>query len=201
MRRNQVSAFALGIFVFLWVSTGSAAMFAQCKVAWDPSPSEEVSNYFFIIGSRSGIGDLGHYSIGNVTNLTVDGLRVGVTYYFTVTAANSVEESGPSNEVPYRPAAPSSGAGTVLRVIPPPPPQVLPQLMIAKAGNDIVLTFGGSGSWNYTIERCFDLRQNQWSVFNVGSLNGWAYTNRIIDWNIGAATNNAAFYRLKAFVN
>ena len=69
-------------------------------LAWDRSPSVDVTGYNIYYGVRSG-AYTNRVTVGNVLTATVAGLKEGVTYYFAATAFNT-EESGFSNEVSYR---------------------------------------------------------------------------------------------------
>ena len=68
------------------------------SLAWDPSPSQNITGYNLYIGNTS--GNYGSpIAIGNQTTYTVTGLSNG-TYYFAVTAVNiDGLESNFSNEV------------------------------------------------------------------------------------------------------
>jgi len=70
-------------------------------LAWDPSSSPNIAGYRLYSGTTSGV-----YSqtteIGSVTSALVSNLVTGKTYFFVVTAYNTIGiESLPSNEVPY----------------------------------------------------------------------------------------------------
>lgn len=74
---------------------------ASVTLAWDASPSPEVTGYriYYGVGSRSYTNVV---TVGNVLTATVTGLKPGVTYYFAATAfEGSGLESDFSNEVSY----------------------------------------------------------------------------------------------------
>lgn len=68
------------------------------NLAWDPVTSPTLDGYKVYIGTVSGLYTR-TITVGNVTSYTVDSLTTGTTYYFSITAYNSVGESPPSNEV------------------------------------------------------------------------------------------------------
>lgn len=118
-------------------------------LAWDQSPSPEVTGYRIYYGATSG-----NYSnsvvVGNVTTNTVPGLASGVTYYFAVTAydANGVESTF-SNEIRYVPGLPGIGIG------------------IAPNG-EVVLTVKGLIGQEYDIEATEDF--TTWTVISTVTL-------------------------------
>jgi hypothetical protein len=70
-------------------------------LAWKPSISPNVVGYDIYFGGLSGIYT-NEISIGNVTNVSVPGLLGGSTYYFVVTAVNSLGiQSSFSSQVSY----------------------------------------------------------------------------------------------------
>lgn len=68
-------------------------------LAWDPSPSPVVG-YEIYRGPAPG-GYTNATDVGNVTNVTLTGLKWGATYYFAATAHDGVSESDFSNEIKY----------------------------------------------------------------------------------------------------
>lgn len=77
---------------------------ANVVLAWDASPSTEVTGYNVYWGSASGY----YTNLVTTTNLTaiITNLQRGVTYYFAATAFTATGlESEFSNEVSYAPAA------------------------------------------------------------------------------------------------
>jgi fibronectin type 3 domain-containing protein len=79
----------------------TAAASQNIQMSWDPSPSPDVVNYTVYYGSASGAYSMA-IPAGNNTELVIQGLSDGVTYYFAVTAADSLGvESELSNEVSY----------------------------------------------------------------------------------------------------
>ncbi|MBE7503962.1 MAG: fibronectin type III domain-containing protein [Verrucomicrobiales bacterium] len=76
---------------------------AEVQLAWDPSPSPEVTGYYLYWGTVSQSYD-NRKDVGLATTATVTNLVAGTLYYFAVTAYESVGlESDYSNEVSYQP--------------------------------------------------------------------------------------------------
>ncbi len=91
----------------------AASMFAQTLtptnppahvgLAWDPSPSTEVSGYYIYYGPATG-NYTNKVNAGQATSVTVSNLVRGVTYYFAATAYTAEGlESEFSNEVSWKP--------------------------------------------------------------------------------------------------
>lgn len=74
---------------------------SSVALAWDGSPSPEVTGYHVYFGAASG-NYTNSVAVGNVTSNTVPGLATGVTYFFAVIAydANGLESTF-SNEIAY----------------------------------------------------------------------------------------------------
>ncbi len=92
--------FAFYLLLLVSLCLCSSAMAADVSLAWDPSPSENISGYKLYVGNASG-----NYGttirIGNQTTYKVTDLATG-TWYFTVTAFNADgNESDFSNEVSH----------------------------------------------------------------------------------------------------
>jgi len=89
----------IGLLVAGCLSQARAA--GNATLAWDPSISPGVSGYRLYYGTSSG-NHQNILNVGNTTKATVTGLTPGQTYYFVVTAYNSVGlESLPSNQVSF----------------------------------------------------------------------------------------------------
>lgn len=74
---------------------------AEVKLAWDPSPDPDVTNYRVYWGYQSRTYTT-WFDVGNVTNATVGALAEGTRYFFAVTATTDDGwESDYSNEVEY----------------------------------------------------------------------------------------------------
>jgi len=70
-------------------------------LAWDRSPSADATGYNIYYGAHTG-AYTNRVNVGNVSTVSVSGLKEGVTYYFAATAYNSSGlESDFSNEVSY----------------------------------------------------------------------------------------------------
>lgn len=70
-------------------------------LAWTPSPSDGITSYRVYQGGKSGIYTNSYPSAS--TTYGVDGLKPRATYFFAVTAINSLDvQSTYSNEVSYR---------------------------------------------------------------------------------------------------
>lgn len=188
----------ISLFVFFAMIAGSVgAPMASVVLEFNAANWGE-TNYYIVIGSRSGIGDLGHHPIGLSTNVTISGLRVGVNYYFTATASDASGESGPSNEVSYRPLAPTVNAAAMLTVIPTPlpiPPRP-PMIAISPVFGDMQILIGEcSGNWQFVLEKNPNLTSGVWQPLAQGTISG-SNTVTVID--SGALTNAQGYYRVRA---
>lgn len=78
---------------------------ADVTLAWDPDLSADITGYRLYVGTSSGVY-IQTSDLGITTSTMVSNLIVGTTYYFVVTAYNSVGlESPPSNEVSFTPTS------------------------------------------------------------------------------------------------
>ena len=92
---------------------------AGVTLAWDPASSPNIAGYRLHSGTTSGV-----YSqtieLGNATSTLVSNLATGKTYFFVVTAYNTMGvESAPSNEVSYL-APPTTGPAPTVTPTPTP---------------------------------------------------------------------------------
>ncbi len=89
-----------------------AASAASVKLGWNPSPSTGVAGYFIFYGTSSG-----NYSyqvpVYGATNLTINGLTSGQTYYFAATSFNTnYTQSAYSPEITVTAGSVVSAPGT-----------------------------------------------------------------------------------------
>ncbi len=90
---------AIGLFVVESLPQAQAA--SSVTLAWNPSPSSGITGYRLHYGFSSGSYQV-VIDVGNTTIATVQNLTAGQTYYFVVTAYNSLGlQSGPSNQVAF----------------------------------------------------------------------------------------------------
>lgn len=147
-------------------------------LAWDQSPSPEVTGYRVYDGATSG-----NYSnsvvVGNVTTNMIAGLTSGVTYFFAVVFAvtaydaNDVE-SAFSNEISFVPGLPG-----------------FPRVGIQIASNgQAVLTVRGLTGQTYDIEATEDFAD--WTVIGTVTLGG-SGSQDFTDTNAGSFPKR--FYR------
>lgn len=96
-RRVPLGIALAGALILLVVEHCLAA--SSITLAWDPSPSADVASYRVYYGFSS--RDYSSYrDAGNNTQLTLQGLETGRTYYFTVSAIGTdQQESSYANEV------------------------------------------------------------------------------------------------------
>jgi hypothetical protein len=90
-----------GVLAFAGVASAQTA-----TLAWNANAESDLAGYRVHYGTVSG-NPTTTVDVGNVTQRQFSGLQAGVTYYFRVTAYNSVnQESTPSTEVSHTPAVP-----------------------------------------------------------------------------------------------
>ncbi len=104
---------------------------AGVTLAWDPASSPNIAGYRLHSGTTSGV-----YSqtieLGNATSTLVSNLVTGKTYFFVVTAYNTMGvESTPSNEVSYLAPSPSA--------TPTPTPSATPTFRPPTTGPSVML--------------------------------------------------------------
>lgn len=103
-RRKLMFEGRIGIIgaVALWVSFCIAVKGSQkVTLAWDASQASDVAGYVLHYGTASQTYT-SRIDAGTNTQLSVDGLDEGLTYYFALTAYNSARiESPPSGEIVY----------------------------------------------------------------------------------------------------
>jgi hypothetical protein len=85
----------------LWLVSLQAQAEQTIALAWDPNPESNIAGYKFYYGTTSRIYpnvlDVGNRTIGSASNLVE-----GITYYFAITAYNTLGvESDFSEEIPY----------------------------------------------------------------------------------------------------
>lgn len=151
-------------FSILWQGSQpalSAPPTYNVSLAWDRSPSIEVTGYRIYYGVTPG-NYTNSVVIGNVTNATVTGLVSGVPYFLTVSGYNSSGlESQLSNEISY--TVPGGRATLQIRVAP---------------NKHAILTMTGLIGRTYEIQATSDLKT--WTVLGtvtVGSTGLANYTN------------------------
>jgi hypothetical protein len=148
---------------------------ASLTLAWDRSPSLEVTGYRVYYGGASQ-----NYSnsvvLGNVTSNTISGLAIGGTYFFAVTAYNSIGlESPRSNEINV----------TI--------PGGLAKLQISVAANkQALLTVTGQIGHTYEIQATPDLKA--WTVLGTVTLGASGVANFT---NTNAGSFAERFYRTR----
>jgi fibronectin type 3 domain-containing protein len=114
-----------------WVAAPLSAV-QPVSLVWDPSPDAGVGNYRVHYGTASGVyGQT--TNAGLATNLTVQGLTEGNTYFFAVTAVGTNQlESDFSNEVIYNVPLPSNTTPTITAI---------PNQSINEDGNSPTIAF------------------------------------------------------------
>jgi hypothetical protein len=89
-----IAAMSLSLCVAAWASQ-------SVSLAWDASPSREVTGYLLHYGTASGSYP-SQIDVGTNLTATISGLKEGQTNYFVVTAYNSMRlESLPSAEISF----------------------------------------------------------------------------------------------------
>lgn len=93
-----------------------ASTASHVTLAWNPSGSQDVAGYRIHYGTASGVYTQ-TLELGNITSAVVFNLAVGTTYYFTVTAYDTLSrESLPSNEVSYTVGSQSSSSSHLANI-------------------------------------------------------------------------------------
>jgi len=94
----------LGVALLSGVGAGAQTV-GSVTLAWDANPEAGISGYRLYQGTRSGVYTKTN-DLGKATTATVPGLTSGVTYYFVLTAYDTIGLESPfSNEITYTPAS------------------------------------------------------------------------------------------------
>ena len=105
---NKVRIVGVAIWVLGILALGASSILQRSiTLAWDPSTDPSVVGYRVYVGSACGVYT-NVIDVGAATTVSVPGLTVGATYYFAVTAYNSLGVESPSS-------------GEISCVVPPPP--------------------------------------------------------------------------------
>src|SRR5215831_1974342 len=109
-------------------------------LAWSRNREPDVAGYRLYYGTRHG-DYRWNMNVGNLVSATVSDLRVGITYYFAVTAYNTAGvESGYSSEVAY--AAPTATPSP--SPIPTPSPSPTPMITVLPPSLSFTGVVGGA---------------------------------------------------------
>jgi hypothetical protein len=177
MGRGAVGGVILFLTLLLDPSPGFGAPLpgASVNLAWNGSPSAEVTGYRIYYGSATG-SYTNSVAVGNVMAITVPGLTIGVPYYFVVVAFDaSGMESLFSNEIIY--IVPGGLAQLQLRVA---------------ANKQAILTLTGQVGHTYEIQATANL--TTWSVLGTVTLGAGGSANYT---NANAGSFPTRFYRTR----
>jgi hypothetical protein len=164
-------------------SAGALRAASSVTLAWDQNPETNIVGYSVYYGTNSQA-----YSKviqgGKVTTQSMSNLVAGLTYYFAVTAYNSLGlESVPSNEISYL-----VPAGTNSSAVPPRIAGIRPQ-----SGRTLLLEFSGIPGVTYEVQASTNL-QSWLTVTNFLADASGAF--RFTERNMTNAPKR--FYRLKS---
>ncbi len=159
-------------------SAGAAAPpVVNLTLAWDASPSPNVTNYSIYYGLSSGSYP-NKVVAGNSTSVVISNLVVGTTYYFVATSvANNGLESAHSAEFAYAPVLPRVGARLQINV---------------SATKQVTLS--GTGPAGYAYDVLWSSNAMAWTRFTNVTVNA-SGTFALKD--PAAATKPMSFYRLR----
>jgi fibronectin type 3 domain-containing protein len=154
-------------------------------LAWSAPSSDggsAITGYKVYRGTASG-GETLLTTLGNVTSWTDTGAANGTTYYYKVTAFNSVGEGAASNELSATPTAPATAPGA-------------PTLNSASAGNGSVALLwsapgnnGGAAVTGYKVYRG-TVSGNETLLTTLGNVTSWTDSN--------AANGTTYYYKVTA---
>ena len=96
---GKFPAILVGVLVLFLSLASQAGATGSVTLHWDQNVEPDIAGYHLFYGVTSG-SYTDEMDVGNTTTATVPGLADGGTYFFVVTAYNTVTmESPPSNEV------------------------------------------------------------------------------------------------------
>ncbi len=166
-----LAAIVVGVLGLRFAVTGS-----QVTLAWDPSPSANIAGYRLYQGNSSRTYNA-MLDVGNTNAATSAGLLAGTTYFFAVTAYDTLGlESTFSDEVSY--------------TVPTNSPPAL-QLQIS-GSQDLLLTGIGTPGSTYEVQTSADLQN--WSPIGVLAVNLAGTLNFTVP---GVTNSPIAFFRLR----
>lgn len=145
------------ILMFALICSPRLSHAANLTLAWDPPSEGVVAGYIISYGTVSRAYSL-QANVGNTTSYTLNGLSVGTTYYFVVSAYDATgRTSAPSAEISVRIAPPVVTALSLTASVP--PPQVA----------------GTSVTWRAVASGGVAPYQFQWSLYTDGkwTVNPW----------------------------
>ena len=171
----------------LFCATSSAAPGSTGSVAlgWNPSPDTNAIGYRLLFGAISG-GYTNQVDAGAATSVTINGLQLNVTYYFSVVAYDAVgRQSPPSNEIAYT-VAPDSLA------------PVAPTLSVQRVdaginGATLRLSFQSKSATTYQLQATPDFRH--WQTVCTTNCPG---DGLVVFYVADMATYPKRFYRLNS---
>ncbi len=178
-RLNKIEIVAVATWMLGLVAQATSPVIQRSiTLAWDPSIDPAVVGYQLYVGSVSGVYT-SVIDVGAATTATVPGLTVGATYYFAVTAYNSMGVESPfSGEISY---------------VVPPPPRYLQNSQVAGVG--LVNGTGWKSGQAYNILASQDLVTWQVvSAVTADALGSFRFTDP------AKASDPSRFYRAEAII-
>jgi hypothetical protein len=177
-------ALRVSLLLAFIVLSAAVAQAAEVRLAWDPSPGEDLAGYRIYYGTASGVYTQ-QVEVGTVTDALIEGLVEGQTYYFSVVAYDhNGTLSEPSNEVVFAPGndvPPSSSCNTEF-----------------SSTAQSVLSFGGTGTFSVkTGKKCAWVMGSSADWISLGSSTSGTGTKTVSYTaapNMSAAPRTAILY-------
>ena len=165
------------VLSFAWTSLAAAQ---SVTLAWDPSPTTDVTGYVVSYGTQPG-SYTSTVQLGVTTTVTINQLTPGQTYYFGVQARN-----------PYGLSAYASEVSTTIPGLPSPPPPP-PTLTAIGSPSDIQVVSFKDNSDSYADLLLYNHVNGMWAIkhgnstgqFDLARSGGWA-----VGWQIHVADFN-----------
>ena len=150
------------------------------RLGWTASPDPNVVGYNVYYGGQSGVLS-SHLRLGNVTNVTINGVAGSVVYFVVKARDSAGNESVPSNEVFCTMSNSPSPPPTVATVASVP-------LQISRNSSGINICAADTIVSSWILESSADLRH--WQQVISG-------TNVMVDVTVPAGSSPHLFYRLR----
>lgn len=166
------------------IATAAHAVTASVSLAWNPSSSTNVAAYMVYYGTSSG-SYISAVPVQNATNVTINGLNSGTTYYF---AATSIDKAGNQSAYSSEISAVAGASGSVTIT-------AQPSNQSAAVGQPATFSVSASGSnlsyqWNFNSSAISNATGSTLTLSNVAAAQAGNYSVNVS--SAGSLTSSSA---------